>query len=130
MKKQETNILVIEDHDASRHLLGVMLSKKFQVITKKDGLEGLAWLSAGNFPDLIVLDIQMPRMDGVEFLNGIKDSGFFSQIPVIILSANEDNELKDYFSEQGVNDFISKPFNPLSLIDSIETVLSRQDIIA
>ncbi len=128
MKKQETNILVIEDHDASRHLLGVMLSKRFQVATKKDGLEGLAWLSYGNFPDLIILDIQMPRMDGFEFLKGIKNSGIFREIPIIVLSASDNKEMKDYFHAQGIDDFIAKPFNPLALLDKINAILAKQGI--
>ena len=74
LKKQ---ILIIEDHDSIRILLGKLLSKKYKVTTRRDGLEGMAWLSEGNFPDLILLDIHMPQIAGHEFLMGLRTSGFF-----------------------------------------------------
>ncbi len=66
MKKK---ILVIDDELSIRMLLENFLSKTYEVITKNDGMEGVQWLEQGNMPDLIVADIQMPNMDGYDYLN-------------------------------------------------------------
>ena len=65
-------ILVIDDEQSIRMLLENFLGKEFEVITKNDGLEGIKFLEEGNLPDLIVADIQMPNMDGYEFLENAK----------------------------------------------------------
>lgn len=118
-------ILVIEDHDSLRWLLGSMLSKKHNVVTKRDGWEGMAWLGSGNLPDLILLDLDMPRIGGNEFLKNIKSSGCFNDIPVIILTGNEDEKDAANCFEMGASDFINKPFNPISLNQKINKVLNR-----
>ena len=103
---RKANILIIEDHDAVRLLLGLTFKKQFTVVTKRDGLEGLAWLAAGNFPDLIILDMQMPRLNGIGFLRQLRSSGMFNQIPVLLVSGNNDaNENAELF-DLGILDFI------------------------
>ena len=65
----DTTILIIEDHDAARLLMTNMFKKDYNnVVAKKDGIEALAWLAAGNIPDLIISDMAMPRLGGLMFL--------------------------------------------------------------
>jgi CheY-like chemotaxis protein len=125
MKSDKKNLLIIEDHDSIRHLLGVMLNKNFSVTTKKDGIEGLVWLGDGNLPDLILLDMHMPEMDGISFLQQVKSSGFFKQIQVIIISANDNEHDLKYAYELGVRRIFKKPFNPLNLQQEIDSVLEN-----
>lgn len=126
MSVHKKRILIIEDHDSIRLLLGTMLSKSYDVVTKKDGLEGMAWLVRGNLPDLILLDMSMPRLSGNEFLKNIRQSGFFRDIPVIVVSGNDgDDDIKNCL-RWGVYDYMTKPFNPVSLKHKVETVLSTQ----
>ena len=123
---QKANILIIDDHDAVRLLLGLTLKNRFDVITKKDGIEGMAWLSAGNIPDLIMLDMQMPRLNGLEFLKQIRTSGMFRDIPVILVSANENEyEITQSFG-LGIVDFIRKPFNPIKLKEKVDNILNKK----
>lgn len=123
---QKANILIIDDHDAVRLLLGLTLKNRFDVITKKDGIEGMAWLSAGNIPDLIMLDMQMPRLNGLEFLKQIRTSGMFRHIPVILVSANDNEyEITQSFG-LGVVDFIRKPFNPIKLKEKVDSILNKK----
>ena len=123
---QKANILIIDDHDAVRLLLGLTLKNRFDVITKKDGIEGMAWLSAGNIPDLIMLDMQMPRLNGLEFLKQIRTSGMFRDIPVILVSANENEyEITQSFG-LGIVDFIRKPFNPIKLKEIVDNILNKK----
>lgn len=123
------SILVIEDHESIRKLLGSLLSKNYKVTTKKDGLDGMVWLNRGNKPDLILLDLEMPRLNGIDFLTNIKNSGFFHDIPVVVLSGNEIEAEVDFCFKMGAKDYIKKPFNPLTLRRKIEMALHLKEVI-
>ena len=118
-------ILIIDDELSIRMLLENYLGKKYEVITKTDGIEGMKYLEAGNMPDLIVADIQMPNMDGFEFLKQLKVSGFFKNIPVIMLSGIESSQERVKCLKMGAEDFIVKPFNPEELALRIENLINR-----
>ncbi len=118
-------ILVIDDEQSIRMLLENFLGKDFEVVTKNDGLEGIKFLEEGNLPDLIVADIQMPNMDGYEFLENAKASGFFNHIPVIMLSGNESSKERIKSLRLGADDYMVKPFNPEELYLRIRNILAR-----
>jgi len=122
MKKK---ILVIDDERTIRVLLENFL-KEYIVTTKNDGLEGLSWLQEGNMPDLIVADIQMPNLDGYEFVKQLRASGYFKEIPLIVLSGIESTAEKVKCLKLGANDYIVKPFNPEELALRIELLLSHK----
>lgn len=123
MKKK---ILIIDDELSIRLLLENFLSKEYDVITKNDGLEGLGWLEDGNIPDLIVADIQMPHLDGYEFVKNLRASGYFREIPIIMLSGIESSTEKIKCLKLGADDYIVKPFNPEELSIRIELLISRK----
>lgn len=120
------NILVIDDHKSIRFLLGTMLNKQYAVTTKRDGLEGMAWMSRGNVPDLILLDMQMPRLGGSEFLKSLKDSGFFRNIPVIVVSGNESADDINACYAMGAKEYLKKPFNPVQLKNTIHSIFQSE----
>jgi DNA-binding response OmpR family regulator len=122
MKKK---ILVIDDERTIRVLLENFL-KEYTVVTKNDGLEGLSWLQEGNMPDLIVADIQMPNLDGYEFVKQLRASGYFKDIPLIVLSGIESTAEKIKCLKLGANDYMVKPFNPEELAIRIELLVSRK----
>ncbi len=122
MKKK---ILVIDDELSIRMLLENFLSKNYDVITRNDGMEGLKWMEEGNMPDLIVADIQMPNLDGYEFIKNVRSSGFFKNIPLIMLSGIESNQEKVKCLKMGASDYMVKPFNPEELSIRIELLLAR-----
>ncbi|GAB1417567.1 response regulator [Bacteroidales bacterium] len=123
MKKK---ILVIDDELSIRMLLDNFLSKTYEVITKSDGMEGIDWLEKGNMPDLIVADIQMPNMNGYDFIKNIRSSGYFKDIPLIMLSGIESSQEKVKCLKLGANDYMVKPFNPEELAVRIEILLARR----
>ena len=123
MKK---NILIIDDELSIRILLENYLKKDYDVVTKNDGMDALKWMEEGNIPDLIVADIQMPNLDGYEFIKNIKASGFFKHIPIIMLSGIESSSEKVKCLKLGADDYVVKPFNPEELSVRIEILLSRK----
>ena len=125
MESKRANILIIEDHDATRLLLGTSFKNDYHVVVKKDGLDGIAWLASGNIPNLIILDMQMPRLSGIDFLRQINSSGIFKDIPVLIVSGNEVEEEIVRCFELGVWAFIQKPFNPIALKDKVKSIIQR-----
>jgi DNA-binding response OmpR family regulator len=122
MKKK---ILIIDDELSIRMLLENFLGKEYEVITKKDGQEGLAYLEEGDLPDLIVADVQMPNIDGYAFLEKVRASGFFKHIPVIMLSGIESSQERVKCLKMGADDYVVKPFNPEELSIRINNILKR-----
>lgn len=106
-------------------LLENFLSKEYDVVTKSDGLDGLKWMEEGNIPDLVVADIQMPNLDGYEFIKNVRASGYFKNIPLIMLSGIESSTEKVKCLKLGANDYVVKPFNPEELSIRIELLLAR-----
>jgi two-component system, chemotaxis family, chemotaxis protein CheY len=121
MKKQ---ILIIEDDSSVRFLLGLFLKEYFDVVVKADGLEGMLWLDSGNIPDLVMADIDMPRLNGYEFIKNIRKSGFYRDIPIIMLSGWDSEEARERCFKEGANLFMVKPFNPSDLLANINKLLA------
>lgn len=118
-----TQTVLIADDDAKiRELLELYLTKEgFVVEQAADGAEAI--LKAQQLkPDLIVLDIMMPVMDGMEVCRQVRK---FSQVPVIMLTARVEDEDRILGLELGADDYVSKPFNPRELIARVKAVLRR-----
>lgn len=120
-KKQ---ILIVDDEPSILKLLNFILSKQYAVHAKESGYKAHLWLEEGNFPDIIILDLHMPHFDGTSFLKSIKISGYYREIPVIILSAAEDLDKIVANLPFKVEAHFPKPFNPESLKNEIARVLA------
>jgi DNA-binding response OmpR family regulator len=123
MKKK---ILIIDDELSIRILLENFLKRNYDVAAKNDGMEGLKWMEEGNIPDLVVADIQMPNLDGYDFIKNVRASGYYKDIPLIMLSGIESSNEKVKCLKLGANDYVVKPFNPEELEIRIELLLSRK----
>lgn len=118
-------ILVIDDERSIQLIIETTLKNKFQVEVKGDGQEAYYWLTKGrNIPDLIICDIEMPNMKGYEFLEIIRNSGFFGDIPVIMLSGVEESKERIRCYNLKAQDFLMKPFNPQELLALIDKNLN------
>jgi len=119
-KKQ---ILIVDDEPSILKLLNFILAKHYDIHAAESGYRAHMWLEDGNFPDLVILDLHMPHFDGTSFLKSIKISGFYREIPVIILSAAEElSQIVDNLPFK-VEAFFPKPFNPENLKAKISEVL-------
>ena len=117
------NILIIDDKIAIAKIISVYLSEEFDISYFNTPVKAIQWLFEGNRPDLIILDIRMPEMNGDEFLSYIKRNGLYNEIPVVVLSGEESSDIRIKMLEAGADDFILKPFNPMELKIRIRKVL-------
>jgi len=117
-------ILIIDDDPLIRQLLKSFLSKDYIIELKSDGQQALYWLKSGNKPDLILLDMEMPEMNGRVFIHRIKTSPIHKNIPIVIISGSNSNLLKNSFLKAGATDYIVKPFQQETLNEVINKILN------
>lgn len=124
MKKQ---ILIIDYEPTVLELLGFILSKEYDLTLRRNCYDAMIWLEHRVNPDLIIVDLDMPCFNGKEFINSLKISGFYREIPILVLSNKE--EFISFVNDVPTNrieGFIRKPFNPIRLMETIEDVLHYQ----
>lgn len=119
-------ILVVEDDAEMLQFVSGILRPEYQVLQATDGLDGLSKASDLQ-PDLIVSDINMPRMDGWEMLATLKDRTDTSHIPVVLLTANNTLDDRIKGAAQGVEDYIAKPFSPQYLRVRLHAILQKRE---
>ena len=119
------SILIVEDNVELRNFLSDILSESYRVITATNGQEGLDQ-AREYIPDLIISDIMMPAMDGLDMVKNIKENREICHIPIILLSAK--SSLDDRISglEQGIDDYITKPFSATYLKIRIKSLLHQR----
>ncbi|BFH64088.1 response regulator transcription factor [Paenibacillus azoreducens] len=119
------NILVVDDDKEIANLISIYLKNEgFQIVCAHDGEEALKVLDSSPDPfDLIVLDVMMPKMDGLEVCRQIRDRA--SVIPILMLSAKTEDMDKILGLMTGADDYMIKPFNPLELTVRVKTLLRR-----
>lgn len=119
-------ILIVDDRHTLSDLLAQFLGQKYQVVIKSNGLEAIQWLQKGDIPDLIITDLEMPELDGYELISKVRSSGYFSEIPIIVLSCRDSSPNRIRCLKLGANDFMIKPFNPEELSIRIDNLLQRR----
>ncbi len=118
-------ILVVDDEVYIVHILDFSLGMEgYEVVTALDGEEALAKVKSEQ-PDLIVLDIMMPKLDGYETCRILKSDPEVKHIPVILLSAKGRNVDQQMGFQVGADDYITKPFSPRKLVERIKLILGQ-----
>ena len=125
MTRGEAFILVVDDEPDILHLLDYNLKKAgFRVLLAKDGPEAIE-TARSKKPDLILLDIMLPDMEGTEVLRRLKSKEETARIPVIMLTAKGEEVDKIVGFELGAEDYITKPFSPREMVLRVKAVLKR-----
>lgn|SRR5690606_27892357 len=117
-------ILVIEDDTLLCWLLKKIVGTNAEVVIMHDGLDAWNWLSEGNDTDLIISDIKMPSLGGLELLQKLNSTPALKEIPVIILSGFEDPVKRKASLDLGAYTYMVKPFEPPVLISTVEQALN------
>ncbi|MDR2057618.1 MAG: response regulator [Dysgonamonadaceae bacterium] len=118
-------LLVADDNDDFRNFIAILFKQSFRIITAADGVAAYD-LVLNHLPDLIISDIMMPKMDGLEFCRLVKDDIRTSHIPVILLTAKASDESKVSGLEAGADDYIAKPFNMEMLKLKVSQLIEHQ----
>jgi two-component system phosphate regulon response regulator PhoB len=123
-------VLVVDDDDALRELILWKLTKAgYATLSAPDGEAGLAAASSaaagGDPPDLVLADWMMPRMNGIELCQALRDNPVTAAIPIILLTSVRTDAEVEWGFEVGVDDYILKPFNPKELLGRVRAVLAR-----
>lgn len=123
--KNKPTVLIVEDSTDTRNFIVDLLNQDYNTLSAPAGAEGIE-LALKNIPDLIVSDIMMPGMDGIEFCRRIKTDWRTSHIPVILLTAKATDESKLEGLETGADDYILKPFNYEELAIRIKNLIDQR----
>lgn len=119
-------ILVVEDEFHIREIIKLTFEMRgYVVLEASNGKEALK-IVAGKKPDVIVTDIMMPEMGGLEFFLTLREKSETCDIPVIVLTVKNSLEDAKSASLLGIDEFITKPFDPRDLVNKIEGILNRQ----
>lgn len=115
-------VLTVDDSRTMRDMLMLALKDAgYRVVQAEDGVHGLEVLQAES-PDIVITDINMPRMDGFGFIEGMRADPAFSAVPVLVLTTESDAAKKQRAREAGATGWIVKPFDPARLVDAVRRV--------
>jgi signal transduction histidine kinase len=115
-------VLIAEDNPDMRQLLKILMGKYYRVRVARNGCEALA-LARTHKPDLILSDVMMPEMDGIELCREIKNGEETSSIPVILVTSKAEGEMKLEGLERGADDYVTKPFHPRELLARVRSLI-------
>lgn len=128
-------LIVDDDPDILDALAMILESRDYQVVTARDGIEGLATLKAEK-PDLMILDLLMPKMDGFAVLRELQDGRWskYKETPILILSSvREEASRRRYELETAlqlnVDDYVEKPVSPDVLLERVERLIQRKETV-
>jgi CheY-like chemotaxis protein len=123
MVTDKKTIMVVEDEESMRMLIGSLFEKKYNIVLMGDGHDALVYLAKNNFPDLIILDVEMPIVNGRVFVRRVKYSHKHNRIPIIVVSVINKKMIINSFLKMGVHEYITKPFKPEELIEKVNEIL-------
>jgi chemosensory pili system protein ChpA (sensor histidine kinase/response regulator) len=126
VRPEKFSVMVIDDSITMRKVTARILERhNIRVITAKDGLDAVAMLQT-QVPDLAILDIEMPRMDGFEVLAHVRNQSTLSHLPIIMVTSRGGDKHRDRAMKLGVNDYLTKPYQEEQLMQSIRKILGER----
>ncbi len=120
--------LVVDDSITVRRVMERFLERNgMRVVTAKDGMDAVSLLQETK-PDIILLDIEMPRMDGYEFASHVRNDERVSDVPIIMITSRVGDKHRARAIEIGVNDYLGKPYQESNLLEAIQRLLEERGI--
>ena len=120
---EKMKILIADDEAYVRLLVRSILGRDYIVLEASDGEEAV-YAARTQRPDLILMDIMMPKLDGVGACNIIKSEATTAEIPIIMVSARGDKLDQEYAEDMGADRYITKPFSAQELLDTVNSLLT------
>ncbi len=116
-------ILAVDDSQSMRQMVGYVLkSAGYEVVEAEDGQEALEWAEK-NLVDLVLTDVNMPRMDGITLVGKLRELSDYQYVPILVLTTESGDDKKMAGKKAGATGWIVKPFDPQKLLKAIERVL-------
>jgi len=129
-RDRRTFALVVDDSITVRRVTQRLLERNgMRVLTAKDGVDAVSLLQE-NLPDIILLDIEMPRMDGYEVAAHVRNDPRLKQIPIVMITSRVSEKHRARAIELGVDDYLGKPYQESQLLDAIEPLVNRRSAVA
>jgi chemosensory pili system protein ChpA (sensor histidine kinase/response regulator) len=129
-RDRRTFALVVDDSITVRRVTQRLLERNgMRVLTAKDGVDAVSLLQE-NLPDIILLDIEMPRMDGYEVAAHVRNDSRLKNIPIVMITSRVSEKHRARAIELGVDDYLGKPYQESQLLDAIEPLVNRRSAIA
>ncbi len=126
-KRDMTTVMVVDDSPTMRAMLTDMLQRNgLDVIEAEDGLAAKTMLQSSRYPDLVITDIVMPRMNGYELCRWVKNDLKDLNLPVIMCSTKGEAFDRHWGMKQGGDAYITKPFNPTEMLELIRKLLKTR----
>ncbi len=118
------HILLVDDSKTVRNLVAFIMKKEgFRVTTAEDGLDGLEKLYSADHVDLIISDINMPRMDGFTFIKTVREQETFRDVPIVVLSTEGKEQDIQHGMTLGANLYMVKPAQPEMMVKNVRMLL-------
>jgi len=121
-------VLVVEDDSPLCWLLETIMRNTYEVTVVNNGMDAWSLLSERNIPDVIISDLAMPGLDGIELLENLSESGLFRNIPVIILSGDEEPAKRKRCLDLGAFSYVIKPFEPRLLLEEVSSAIQSTKV--
>jgi chemosensory pili system protein ChpA (sensor histidine kinase/response regulator) len=129
-RDRRTFALVVDDSITVRRVTQRLLERNgMRVLTAKDGVDAVSLLQE-NLPDIILLDIEMPRMDGYEVAAHVRNDPRLKDIPIVMITSRVSEKHRARAIELGVDDYLGKPYQESQLLDAIEPLVNRRSAVA
>ena len=126
LRPKKTLALVVDDSITMRRVnRRVLESHDFEVITARDGVDAVEQMRE-HVPDLLLLDIEMPRMDGYQVAEHVRDDARLRHIPIVMITSRAGQKHRDRGKKAGANAYLSKPYKETELISEVKKLLSKE----
>ncbi len=122
VERRTKRVLVVDDSPSVRHMTSkVIASAGWNAITAKDGLEALEFMrSCSELPDVILSDVEMPRMDGYELASALKSDETYREVPIVLITSRSGEKHRDKALDLGISDYLAKPYDDSELISIVK----------
>ncbi len=125
LKANKLKLFIADDDYYMQNLLIEFLVDTYDIYIFNNGIEVVNYMHSGEIPDILVTDLNMPDLNGLELIKQLKSSDFFSVVPIIVLSGDDSSEMRIKCLDEGADDYLVKPFSPLELEARLRVILRR-----
>lgn len=125
-----TRVLVVDDSPSVRHMTSkVIKSAGWEALTAKDGVEALEMLRSSDLPDVILTDVEMPRMDGYELVSTVQKDEILRGVPMVFITSRASDKHRERAAELGITEYLTKPFAEAELVGLVEKLSQPEAVI-